>query len=113
MFEVILLCLSMLLIAGCAFLPMDCSALFSHKDPQHSDAASDFGLNSKWIALRNSTIKPHFFANLHSGIGSALFSRPTDSVLQRHYDTLVSAELEAVWRQCQIHNNDKSSAHIG
>jgi hypothetical protein len=42
----------------------------------------------------DSTIKHNFLAYLQSEIESALFPRPTDSVLQRHYDTLVSAELE-------------------
>lgn len=35
-----------------------------------------------------------FLANLQSEIESSLFPRPTDSVLKRHYDALVVAELE-------------------
>ena len=94
MFEVTLLFLVILLIAACTFLPMDCSLLFSPKSPQQSDSASASGLNSKLIAPVEVAIKQHFLAYLQSEIESALFPRPTDSVLQRHYDALVSTELK-------------------
>lgn len=89
MFEVTLLFLVMLLIAACAFLPLGRSM-----SPQQSDAASDCCSNSELIVPEDSTRKPHFLSYLQSEIESALFPRPTDSVLQRHYDALVSAELE-------------------
>lgn len=34
-----------------------------------------------------------FLAQLQNEIESTLFPRPTDSVLQRHYDTMVAVEL--------------------
>ncbi len=91
MFEVTLLSLVMLLIAACAFLPLGCSPL---KSPQQSDAATDFCSGSELGTPEEPTSKPHFLAHLQSEIELALFPRPTDSILQRHYDALVSAELE-------------------
>lgn len=90
MFEVTLLFLAMLLIAACAFLPMGCSMLFPPKSPQQSDAACDSCSNSEL----DLTLKQSFLTHLQSEIESALFPRPTDSILQRHYDALVNAELE-------------------
>ncbi len=94
MFEVTLLFLAMLLIAACAFLPLDCSMLPSPKSPQQFDAADDFGSDSELRVSEDSTIKQNFLTHLQSEIESALFPRPTDSILQRHYDALVNAELE-------------------
>lgn len=88
MFEVTLLFLLMFLIAACAFLPW--GMLF----PQQSDTACDCSPNRELQAHEESPIKQNFLNYLQSEIESALFPRPTDSVLQRHYDTLVNAELE-------------------
>ena len=94
MFEVTLLFLVMLLIAACAFFPLGCSTLFSSKSPQQSDAVSDFGSDSALRVSEDSTVKQNFLSHLQNEIESALFPRPTDSILQRHYDALVNAELE-------------------
>jgi hypothetical protein len=94
MFEVTLLLLAILSIAAYTFLPNDCSALFTLKSLQQSGVTSDSCSNSKLIAPVDTTIKHNFLSNLQSEIESTLFPRPTDSVLQRHYDTLVNAELE-------------------
>lgn len=91
MFEVTLLFLVMLLIAACAFLPLGYSA---PKSSQPSDAATDCFSDSGLGVPEESIPKPHFLAHLQSEIELALFPRPTDSILQRHYDALVSAELE-------------------
>lgn len=93
MFEVTLLFLLMLLIAACAFLPWGCSTLFSSKSPQQSDV-SDSGSNPELSVPEDAALKQNFLMHLQSEIESALFPRPTDSILQRHYDALVSAELE-------------------
>lgn len=94
MFEVTLLFLVMLLFAACAFLPWVCSTLFSSKSSQQSDV-SDSGSNPELsVVPEDATLKQNFLMHLQSEIESALFPRPTDSILQRHYDTLVSAELE-------------------
>ncbi|WP_340122011.1 hypothetical protein [Methylobacter svalbardensis] len=91
MFEVTLLFLVMLVIAACAFLPSGCS---SPESSQQSDAVSDSCLNSELGVPEDSTFKQNFLTHLQSEIESALWPRPTDSILQRHYDALVSAELE-------------------
>lgn len=88
MFEVTLLFLAMLLIAACAFLPK------GYKSPQQSDAAIDSSSDSELVVPEDSTPKQSFLMHLQSEIESALFPRPTDSILQRHYDTLVNVELE-------------------
>lgn len=94
MFEVTLLFLFMLLIAACAFLPMGCSTLFPPQSPQQCDAAGDSCPNSELRVHEDSSPKHHFLMHLQNEIESALFPRPTDSILQRHYDALVNAELE-------------------
>jgi hypothetical protein len=88
MFEVTLLFLSILLIAACAFLPW--GMLF----PQQADAVCDSESSIELQVPKVSPNKQNFLSYLQSEIEFALFPRPTDSVLQRHYDTLVNAELE-------------------
>lgn len=90
MFEVTLLLLTMLLIAAFAFLPTVFSKLFSGKSSQQTDVACVPGLEVQEDAAAKQT----FLAHLQSEIEAALFPRPTDSILQRHYDALVNAELE-------------------
>lgn len=91
MFEVTLLFLAMLLIAACAFLPLGSRSLLSSDSLQQSDTS---GSNPELEGRENSTPKPHFLMYLRAEIESALWPRPTDSILQRHYDALVNAELE-------------------
>lgn len=88
MFEVTLLFLVVLLFAACAFLPLDCNELISQQ------SVSDSCPDSELRTLEDSALKPPFLTHLRGEIESALWPRPTDSVLQRHYDALVSAELE-------------------
>jgi len=90
MFEVTLLLLIMLLIAAFAFLPAVFSRLFSGKSSQQTDVAC----NPELEVQADSTPKQTFLEHLQSEIEAALFPRPTDSILQRHYDALVNAELE-------------------
>jgi len=82
MFEVTLLCLTVVLIVTYAFLS---------ESTQQSDVAC---LDSGLAHTEGSQPKLHFLSHLQSEIESALFPRPTDSVLQRHYDALIRAELE-------------------
>lgn len=91
MFEVTLLLLAMLFIATCAFLPWGRSP----KSSQQSYAAIDTVADTEELpAQEDSMPKQTFLAHLQNEIESALFPRPTDSILQRHYDSLVNAELE-------------------
>ncbi len=91
MFEVILLFLAMLLIAVCAFLPFGRS---TPKSPRQSADACDSCSNLELAGSEGSAPRQHFLTYLQSEVESALWPRPTDSILQRHYDALVSAELE-------------------
>jgi len=93
MFEVTLLLLVMLLIAACAFLPWGCSMSSSPKSFESDDAGYSCS-DSELSVPEDSAPKPHFLTHLKSEIESALFPRPTDSILQRHYDALVNTELE-------------------
>lgn len=94
MFEVTLLFLALLLIAACAFLPLDCDTLISPTLPPKSGTSSDSSSGSELGVHENSAVRSHFLTHLRGEIESALWPRPTDSVLQRHYDALVNAELE-------------------
>jgi len=91
MFEVILLLFVMLLIAACAFFPLGCRMLFSPDSSQRSDID---GSDSELSVSEDSALKQSFLSHLQHEIESTLFPRPTDSILQRHYDSLVNAELE-------------------
>ena len=90
MFEVTLLIMVILLIAASAFLPID--YMFSQRADAACDSCSD--LNSELSISEDPAPRPHFLTHLQNEIESALFPRPTDSILKRHYDALVSAELE-------------------
>ncbi len=92
MFEVTLMLLVMLLITACAFLPWN--ILFPPKSTQKPNVASDSSSNLVLRAPKDSTSNQSFLTHLQSEIESALFPRPTDSILQRHYDALVSAKLD-------------------
>lgn len=94
MFEVSMLFLVMLLIVACTFFPLGSSTLFSSKSSQQSDDTCDLDSSSELMVAEDSTPKHSFLMHLQSEIESALFPRPTDSILQRHYDALVSAEVE-------------------
>lgn len=95
MFEVILFFLVMFLIAACAFFPLGYSMLYFSKSPQQSTVAGKSRATPSELRIpEESTLRRHFLTHLQSEIESALFPRPADSVLQRHYDALVAAELE-------------------
>ncbi len=87
MFEVTLL----FLIAVSAYLLWENNLLFTRKPHQQAAIACDASLD---IGLEDPVDKDNFLNYLQNEIESALFPRPTDSVLQRHYDSLVNAELE-------------------
>jgi hypothetical protein len=59
-----------------------------------TDLANDSCSNLDPRDPKDSTSNQSFLSHLQSKIESGLFPRPTDSVLQRHYDALISAKLE-------------------
>jgi len=90
MFEVTVL----FLFVACVFLPWGCNMLFPSKSRQQSDSACDSCSGSELRIPEDSTLKHNFLTHLQSEIESTLFPRPTDSILQRHYNALVRAEVE-------------------
>ncbi len=92
MFEVTLLIMAILLIAVSAFFPTGYNLLFSQRADAACDSCPD--PNSELSISEDPAPRPHFLTHLQNEIESALFPRPTDSILKRHYDALVSAELE-------------------
>jgi len=92
MFEVIVLFLVMLFFAACAFSPLGYSMLFFSKLSKQQRVVSKPSPALK--VPEDATLRRHFLTHLQSEIEAALSPRPTDSILQRHYDALVAAELE-------------------
>jgi hypothetical protein len=95
MFEVGLLFLFMSFIAVCAFSPLGGGLLLSPKHSQQSCAATADCSSTEFDTSEEPAIKYSFLASMQHEIESALCPRPTDSILQRHYDALVNAELES------------------
>lgn len=91
MFEIIVLVMVMVLFVSCFFTPFGGIASWS-------GLLRFFKSNPKAIVsheqTQNASETPHFLRYLQSQIEAELFPRPTDSVLQRHYDTLVAVELK-------------------
>jgi hypothetical protein len=93
MFEVILLVLVMFVMAACAFFPLGYSMAFFSKSAQQSTVANqvESTADSELRILEESN---HLLTRLINEIESSFGPRPTDSVLRRHYNTLVASELE-------------------
>lgn len=93
MSEVLLVGLIMLIVAACAFAPLGCMLSAYSKSRKSGGAgisAGDAGLSLP----EDSILKRHFLTQLQSEIEATLFPRPTDSMLQRHYDSLVAAKVD-------------------
>jgi hypothetical protein len=86
MFEIFVLAVLVFLIAASGYAPLtNAMRFFSAKGPGQAKA----GLHSKTGSESYS-----FLNHLQNEIEADLFPRPTDSVLRRHYDTLVAVELQ-------------------
>lgn len=95
MFEVILIVIVMFAMAACAFSPLGYSMAFFSKSSQQSPVANqqrESAADSELAILKRSN---HLLTRLQSEIESSFGPRPTESVLRRHYDTLVASEFEA------------------
>ena len=53
-----------------------------------------------FVSTSKKTVSPLKLAKLRDEIESGLAPRPTDSVLQRHYDALVEAKLQKMLGHC-------------
>lgn len=92
MFEIILLSMIAALFGACVFPPLASSMrCFFKLEP--SAQASSVSVSSD-VVLRTADERLSFLSYLQNEIEAELFPRPTCSVLQRHYDTLVAVELE-------------------
>ncbi len=61
-----------------------------------SQSSSNQGLEGvKLLVPEDSTLKRHFLSNLQAEIEAGLAPRPTCSMLKRHHDALVCAEMES------------------
>lgn len=90
MFEIIVMSVILFLFAASFYRPL---ALSLRILLPVKSAASHFALASNPPAKAHSETYS-YLSYLKSEIEADLFPRPTDSVLRRHYDTLVAVELE-------------------
>lgn len=91
MLEVIVLFMLIFLMAACAFAPKGCNLVFFSKAAAKSSAADKVALQ---VASKSKAVEEiSFLSQLQREIEATLFPRPTDSILQRHYDALVAVEL--------------------
>jgi hypothetical protein len=85
MFEIFVLAMLLLLIAISGFAPLtNAKRFFSAKGSVQAKSSLQPETRSESYSFLN---------HLQSEIEADLFPRPTDSVLRRHYDTLVAVEL--------------------
>lgn len=90
MLEIIVLVSIAGLFAVCLFFPKIGSLpWFGKSEPAASPSAPQ---TSEPASAETSLLNP-FLGQLQADIEAALFPRPTDSVLQRHYDAMVAYEV--------------------
>lgn len=97
MFEVAGLFLIIFLVAGSAFFPLGCSFVWEttkKEQAQTAMAKKNFNALEAKNTPEDSVFGRHCLTHLQTEIESAFAPRPTDSVLQRHHDTLIAFELE-------------------
>ncbi len=90
MLEIIVLMSIAGLFAVCLFSPKVCSLPWLGKSDK---AAVQSAPLAKEHASEDATLRNPFLGQLQADIEAALFPRPTDSVLQRHYDAMVAFEV--------------------
>jgi len=90
MIEMVALFAMLVFVVACVFWPLGGSAsLFAKSEKLVDQSALVFEDD-----LSEDTVPGNqFLAQLQHEIEAALFPRPTDSVLKRHYDSLVAAKL--------------------
>lgn len=98
MLEVTLIFLVMISIATTAFLPLGFSLISADQNRsennRHIDLFEQTETSSKMTLPEDSALRRHFLTHLRAEIIANYPNRPTDSTLSRHYDALISAELE-------------------
>lgn len=97
MSEVLWVGLIMLIVAACAFAPLGCMLSAYSKSNKSGSSGKNVAGNTGDFGRslpEDSVLKRHFLTQLQREIEATLFPRPTDSMLQRHYDALVAAKVE-------------------
>ncbi|MCQ8102498.1 hypothetical protein NP590_00155 [Methylomonas sp. SURF-2] len=90
MFEIIVLSMLLVLFASCLYTPFsNCLAYFIRSGSRQSGSSVEPDMQAGKSAESHT-----FLTYLKSEVEAELFPRPTDSVLRRHYDALVAAELQ-------------------
>jgi hypothetical protein len=86
MFEIIVLAMLVFLVAASGYSPLT-NAMWFFLPKSAMNVKSN-------VQSKNRSESYSFLNHMKNEIEAELFPRPTDSVLRRHYDTLVAAELE-------------------
>lgn len=96
MLEIIVFFMLIFFMAAFFYTPEGCGLLLfkSFQEAVVAEKKSSFKGINKATVPEDSMLRRHFLTQLESEIEAALFPRPTDSVLQRHYDSLVAVELK-------------------
>ncbi|MGR9115744.1 MAG: hypothetical protein ACU85E_08255 [Gammaproteobacteria bacterium] len=102
MFEVAGLFFIMLLIAGSAFLPFEFSQISKKERNQVITTAKKMHVEENIKIPEEAVLSRHCLTNLQVEIESSFAPRPTDSILQRHHDTLIAFELEKRLAELQL-----------
>ncbi|MGD0960909.1 MAG: hypothetical protein ABSB19_13975 [Methylomonas sp.] len=90
MIEIVAIFAVVVFVVACVFWPVGGSAsLFAKGGKQAGQTALKF----KEDLSEDSSFENQFLAQLQREIEVTLFPRPTDSVLKRHYDSLIAAKL--------------------
>ena len=85
---------TLFLVAVCSFTPLGYMLLFAKSNSVHvTPCASPSTISKSPNHPEDSTLRRHFMAQIQHEIEASLLPRPTDSVLQRHYDSLVEVTL--------------------
>lgn len=90
MFEIALLLSVMLVIAAFAFAP----TLYNKLSASESVRSANVYARPDQVISEDTGVKYSFLESIQTEVEADLFPRPTDSVLRRHYDALVKAEVE-------------------
>lgn len=90
MIEMVVVFAMVVFVVACVFWPIGGSTPLFAKDEKLTDQTA---LIFEGDLSEDSVLGNEFLVQLQHEIELTLFPRPTDSVLKRHYDTLVAAKL--------------------
>lgn len=90
MFEIIVLAVMLFLFAACLFNPFANCVRYFTRSASAQAGSSELAVQPSGKSGESYT----FLTHLKHEVEAELFPRPTDSVLRRHYDALVAAELQ-------------------